>query len=34
MQINEIILFDFDLPHIIDSNNKIEFDEKLLKKMN
>jgi hypothetical protein len=29
MQFNEIILFEFDLPHEVDSNNGIKFDKEL-----
>lgn len=34
LQFNEIMLFDFDLHHMIDPNGDIKFDDKLLKKMN
>ena len=35
MQFNEIMLFDFEeLLFMVDGNNNIKFDEKLLKKMN
>ena len=33
MQFNEIILFDFDLPHTLDSNDEIKFDKKLVELM-
>ena len=33
MQFNEVILFDFDLPHKICSKDEIKFDRKLLEKM-
>ena len=33
MQFNDIILFDFDLPHTLNSNNEIKFDNKLLELM-
>lgn len=29
MQFNEIILFDFDVGHTLNSNNEIKFDRKL-----
>ena len=33
MQFNEIFLFDFDLPHEVNSKNEIKFDNHLLKRM-
>ena len=33
MQFNEIFLFDFDLPHEVNSKNEIKFDKHLLKRM-